>query len=378
MRKFFSAHLAAATVISKICTIAIGISLCAQTFADEKRKVILDDDGFAIAQWMIIQDDNTDVLGMTIVSGNRWRDANVAQALRWLELANRSDIPVIPGAIFPLLNSEKSTELWEERYGELIWKGAWQKAWAEDTEQVLPTYHAWNEVPDLPEGNPTTKAANEIAANFLIRKVREFPGQISIIATGPMTNIALAQSLDPEFASLAKELIYMGGSLNPKQVLDNQPAKEFAREFVNSPRREFNFRWDPEAASIALRAPWKKIVMVPVDPSTETQLTPQLLKAMSKRKNPMTDVVRTREPNFPLWDEIASAVWLDPSLIDESAQLYVDVATDFGPSYGDTLSWAEGYQPDLGAKKETVVLSVDVKRLEKLMIELMNKPLPQK
>lgn len=344
--------------------------------ASAKNKVILDDDGFAIAQWMLVQDPNTEVLGITIMSGNMWRDANVAKALRWLELANRSDIPVVPGAIYPLLNTEKTTTLWESLYGKIVWKGAWQRAWVEETDQILPDYLAWDEIPDFPEGQPHTKASSEMAATFLIRKVREFPGEVSIIATGPMTNIALAQSLDPEFASLAKELIYMGGSLNPRQVLDNKPASDFAREFINSPRREFNFIWDPEAASIALRAPWKKIVMVPVDPSTATQLTPELLAAMSQRKNTMTKVIEDKEPNFPLWDEIASGIYLDPSLITDSKELYIDVGTDFGPSYGSTLSWSEGYQPGLGERKQTVVFGVDVKGLEAQMIKLMNLPLP--
>ncbi|WP_208022397.1 nucleoside hydrolase [Pseudomaricurvus hydrocarbonicus] len=359
---------------------ALGLALscvAAHVVAAEKRKVILDDDGFAVAQWMVIQDPGVDVLGVTQVSGNRWLGWNVQWALRALELANRSDIPVYAGATFPLLNTEKSTELWEQRYGKLIWKGAWQKEWVEETEQSTPTYHAWNEIPDLVEGNPTHTAKAEHAANFMIRMVRTYPGEVSIIATGPLTNIALAQSLDPEFASLAKELVYMGGSLNPRQRLDNKIAGEFAREFVNSPRREFNWLWDPEAVRMALRAPWKKIVMVPVDPSTTTQLTPKLLKAMAKQDNAVAKVVSTREANFPLWDDIASGVWLDPTLITESTDLYVDAVVEFGPNYGDTLSWAPGYQPEQGETLQQVVQTVDTKGLEKLMVQLMNRPLPE-
>ena len=48
----------------------------------------------------------------------------------------------------------------------------------------------------------------------------------------------------------------MGASFNPQQVIDNQVAADFAREFANSPRREFNIRLDPEAASIVSRSPW--------------------------------------------------------------------------------------------------------------------------
>ncbi|KAK0357995.1 hypothetical protein LTR94_037119, partial [Friedmanniomyces endolithicus] len=80
--------------------------------------------------------------------------------------------------------------------------------------------------------------------------VRRYPGEVTIIEGGPMTNLALAQRLDPAFAGLARELVYMGGSLNPQRVRDDRSARDFAREFVNTPRREFNIRFDPEAASI--------------------------------------------------------------------------------------------------------------------------------
>ncbi|NKF24230.1 nucleoside hydrolase [Solimonas marina] len=345
--------------------------------ADGKRLVILDDDldGFHPAQLMALQAPDVDVLGITIVSGNAWRDEEVAHALRMLEIVGRTDIPVVPGATYPLLNSEKLTERWEALYGKLVWKGAWMKKWVEDTQQSPPHYHGPDVVPDLPEGNPTTRPSAEIAANFLIRKVHEFPGQVSIVATGPLTNLALAQRLDPQFASLAKELVYMGGSLNPRQRLDSVSAQQFAREFVNSPRREFNMRFDPEAASIVLRAPWKKIVMVPSDPSTATELTPALLKRMTAADTPLTRQLKHNEPGFPLWDELAVAVWLDPTLIAQSASLYVDVDTQFGPGYGDTLSWSPGYEPDLGEQRETVVRDVDVKGVYALMVRLMNRPL---
>lgn len=120
----------------------------------------------------------------------------------------------------------------------------------------------------------------------MIDMVHRYPHQVSIIATGPLTNLALAQRLDPEFASLAKELVYMGGSLNPRQTRPDEVAHQFAREFLNTPRREFNIRFDPEGASIALRAPWAKITMIPVDPSTDTELTPALLKRLAALTRP--------------------------------------------------------------------------------------------
>lgn len=360
--------------------LALGLlAFAVQAQAAGKRLVILDDDvpSLGLAQFMAVLAPDVEVLGVTIVSGSTWRDENVAHMLRMLEIVGRADIPVMAGAELPLLNTETETERWEALYGKLIWKGAWMKRWVEDTVQTAPNYHAPDVVPPLAEGMPAIKASAENAVDFLVRKVREFPGQVSIVATGPMTNIALAQQRDPQFAALAKELVYMGGSLNPQRRLDTVSARQFAREFVNTPRREFNFRWDPEAARIALRAPWRKIVMVPVDPSTATELSADLMRRMTARDTVLARQLKARkELGFPLWDEIAAAVWLDPSLIAAADELYIDVNTQFGPGYGDTLSWAPHYQPGVGERIETVVRAVDVPRLERLMVELMTRPLP--
>lgn len=356
--------------------LALGLSAATVTAAD-KRKVILDDDGFGIAEWMVVLAPDVEVLGVTQATGNDWVKVGVANSLRALERAGRTDVPVIPGATYPLLNTEKRTELWEQLYGRLVWKGAWHKEWVEPTEQSLPEYHGPDEMPEtLPWGKPETEAADEIAANFMIRKVREHPGEVTIIAMGPLTNLALAQRLDPEFAGLAKELIYMGGSLNPQQELDSVAAEQFAREFVHSPRREFNIRFDPEAAAVALRAPWRKIVMVPVDPSTATELTPALRDRISAADTPVGEALAGTETGFPLWDIIATGVWLDPELITESEDAFVDINTQFGPSYGDMISWAPGYEPGLDEQRQQAVLKIDVTGLEDLMAELLTRPTP--
>ncbi len=354
--------------------------LCAtQALAVAPRLVIIDDDidGFNPAQLALLQSPDVQVLGLCMVSGNIWRDAGLAHVRRMLELSGHPDVPVLPGAVYPLLNSEAATERWEALYGKLVWKGAWTKGWVEDTQQSDPRYHAADVVPDLALGNPSVvRASDEPAAMFLLRMVRQYPGQVSILATGPLTNLALAQRLDPRFATLAKELVYMGGSLNPQQRRDSVSARQFAREFINSPRREFNIRWDPEAASIVMRAPWKKIVMLPVDPSTATELTPALLARMSAADTPIGHALRRRETGFPMWDELATAVWLDPRLIVRADTLYVDTNTNFDAGYGDILSWAPGYQPQLGAQAEQVVREVDVAGVEALLVRLLNRPQP--
>ena len=336
----------------------------------QKRKVIIDDDSFSLMHLMLLGADDVEVLGIASVTGNSWSGRIVPHVLRGLELIDRPNIPVVKGATYPLLNTEAQTKLWEALYGRLTWKGVWMKEWVEPTIQSLPEHYEVDAPVDVSWGNPTIQADLRIAANFLIEMVRTYPGEISIIAGGPLTNLALAQRLDPEFASLAKELVYMGASFNPQQVINNQAATDFAREFANSPRREFNVRLDPEAASITSRSPWPKITIIPVDPSTGTQLTAELLnRAAQAAPKEMGKVLTSWEPGFPLWDEIAAAVWLDPSLIVEKERLYVDYNTQFGPSYGDTLSWREHYQPNLGEQPATVIRKVDRLGLEALLIE---------
>ena len=339
--------------------------------AADKRKVIIDDDGFSMMHVMLLRAPAVDVLGITSVSGDLWANRAAATALRGLELLGRSDVPVAVGATYPLVNSEALTDRWEALYGKLTWRGVWMRHWVEPTLQPEPLYRGpFDPVTDLPYGNPTTHAIAENAAQFLIRMVHKYPGEITIVACGPMTNLALAQTIDPQFAHLAKALVYMGGSLNPHQVLNNRSAADFAREFANSPRREFNSRFDPEAASIVSRSPWRSVTMVPADPSTGTQMTPEVIaKLEAAAPAPLRPWVHNLPANWPLWDEIASAVWLDPTLVTTHQRLYVDVATQFGPGYGDTLSWSEHYQPGLGEQPADVVMTVDAERLYALMIK---------
>jgi purine nucleosidase len=346
-----------------------------------KRLVIVDDDliGLNGVATLLLQAPDVELLGITTTSGSVWRDTATACALRTLEIVGRTDIPVVPGAVLPLLNSQEATKRWEGLYGRLVFKGPWTDYWPEGTIQDHPGSTAPDHVPDLPTGNPTTKPSHEIAAAFLVRMVRAHPGEITLFATGPMTNIAIAQSLDPSFAANVKEILYMGGSLLPRQALDNASAAQFAREFVNSPRREFNIRWDPEAARIVARAPWRKMTMIPVDPSTGTQWTPQFLASLKPADTPLTRIMQTAmAPGFPMWDEIAAMAWLNPEIVTRSEPLYIDFETSQTAAYGDTLSWTEDYRPHLGEQRQTVVLGVDRGRMEAAMRTLyMRKPVPR-
>jgi inosine-uridine nucleoside N-ribohydrolase len=349
------------------------------TDTDTRPKVSIDQDAAGPASTdiqsilMLLQDEDVNLLGITVMTGDAWRDEEVSHALRMLEIAHRTGIPVVPGAVFPLLNSQLRTLAWEKLYGPLFYDGAFMSSWpSEDTVNwtpLHPTRPYW--VPPLPEGRPTMKAANESAVSFLLRMVHEYPHQVTIIAAGPLTDLALAASLDPQFAALARQLVFMGGSFNP--VPANTP---FAQEYDNNPRQEFNMRFDPEAASIVLHQPWSRIIEVPVDPTSPTLMSHELLAQVAKGKAPFDHYLARFGQVYPLWDETAVAVWLDPSLITRQKTLLVDVDTSFTANYGAILSWPVGAGPGLGERPVNVVFSVDVPRLNSLVVRLLTAAKP--
>ncbi len=356
-----------------LLSLATPVAISAQE-APGKRLVLIDDDvvGLNGAPALLLQAPGVEVLGITTTSGSVWRDTATAYALRTVEILGRTDVPVVPGATYPLVSSEAATKRWEGLYGRLEFKGPW----TEPVSGGSPGTPSPSVVPNLPIGDPVTKPSSEIAAAFLVRMVRAHPHQITLFATGPMTNIALAQSLDPSFAANVKELVYMGGSLNPQQAINTPAAAEFAREFVNTPRREFNIRWDPEAARIMAHGAWPKVTMVPIDPSTGTQWTRAFLDSLKPAHTTLTDTLQTGlEPGFPMWDEIATMVWLEPTIVTRAETLYIDFDTSQTAGYGDTLSWHEAYRPHLGERAQTVVLRVDREKMEAAMRALYRRPL---
>jgi inosine-uridine nucleoside N-ribohydrolase len=357
----------------------LGLALTAACFGaeDGRRRVILDQDAFGPggsnmqAILMLLQARDVDVLGITVVSGDGWRDEEVTQTLRLLEIAQRTDVAVVPGAVLPLLNTPERTRRWEALYGRLYYKGAWMEAHnADGTVDVTPRHpDDPYRVPPPPEGLPKLAPSKETAAEFLVRQVRTHPGEVTILAAGPLTDLALAARLDPQFASLARELVFMGGSYDPR-ASDNA----FAEEYANSPRREFNMRFDPEAASLVLHEPWRKITQVPVDPTTATFFRPQMIHEVAGGRAPFAAYIGRFGQSYPMWDELAVAVWLDPSIIRKSATLAIDVDTSFTASYGDSLSWSPGKGPGLGERSALVVLEADVARFEQLALSLLTAP----
>ncbi len=355
--------------LSRVLFVAAGLLVMSLTSrSQEQRKIIIDQDAAGPAgtdqqsMLLLIQSPQTKVLGITVVTGDQWLRAEVAHTLRMLELIGRTDIPVVSGAEYPLVRRRQETEQWEQRYGSVAWLGAWTPRF----------YHPPDQLGEMPEGKPTTQPADEDAAHFLLRMVHKFPNQITIYEGGPMTNLALAISIDPQFAGLAKELVFMGASLNPRT---DDP------EFVNAPTHEFNIWFDPEAAHIVLRAPWKKIVCTPVDISVKTRLTTDLVNRIKMVDSPAARYIgkyaRLRGNYNYLWDELAAAAWLDPSIITKKETLYMDVDLDRGAGYGNTLSWVEHDKPKIEVQAVEVQDDLDLDKFYKIFVDLLTAPTPK-
>jgi purine nucleosidase len=108
-----------------ILSAALILLFAAGVGAQTKRKVIIDQDARGPATTdqqsilVFLQSPEVETLGITIVSGDMWRDEEVAHTLRMLEIVGRTDIPVVPGAVFPLINREELILRWEQLYGKV-------------------------------------------------------------------------------------------------------------------------------------------------------------------------------------------------------------------------------------------------------------------
>jgi inosine-uridine nucleoside N-ribohydrolase len=326
-----------------------------------------------------------------MVTGNAWCEEETAHTLRMLELIGRTDVPVAKGAVFPLVRTQQETQLQSALLGNVAWLGAWgggPTTLVQSTDKsgtaihgeklansvIYQKTHGPYEIPHMPEGAPHTKALDEDAAHFLIRQVHAHPHQVTIYAAGPLTNIALALSIDPDFASLTQGIAIMGGSLNP-QTTDP--------EWTESPRHEFNFWFDPEAAHIVLRAPWPRIDLTTVDVSIKAPFTKEMLDAITKaaKADPAHHlaaayIAQYSQERYYLWDELTAAALLDSTLITQEKAVYLDVDIDHGADYGNTLTWTDQLRPQNTLQKVHAQLDLDLPRFQKAFVDLMSAPNP--
>ena len=348
----------------------------------QNRLVLIDQDGSGpggsnqMAMMVLLQSPQVEVLGITMVTGNAWRDDEARHTLRMLELIGRTDVPVALGAVFPLVRTEQETRLNTSLMGQVAWLGAWGQRptvltdTGADAGKSPPSIPGPWDAPPLEEGEPHTQPIAEDAAHFLIRQVHAHPHQVTLYAAGPLTNIALAVALDPHFAELTQGLVVMGGSLNPQT---DDP------EFATSPRHEFNFWFDPEAARMTLRAHWPRVDVTTVDVSIKAMFSQKMLDDISASANPAARyIAQYSQERYYLWDELAACAWLDPSIITKRRDLFMDVDVSHGPAYGETLTWSEALKPAIDVRLVHAQVDVDLPKFSAIFVELMSARTPQR
>ena len=290
-------------------------------------RVIIDTDpgvDDALALLLAMRSPELTIAGITPVAGNVPLELTLPNALRLVEIAGRTDIPVAAGARVPLVRRLVTAQY---AHGENGLGGA-----------VFP--------------DPTTKPVAEPAAEFIRHIVRKYPHEVTLITLGPLTNIATALNGDAELAGLVRGLTMMGGSLSGGNI---------------TPAAEFNVYVDPEAARIVFQS-GIPITMVGLDVTRKTSLTDDHVRTLAAAQNPSAQAAATigrnainhnRERGFlvgpNMHDSLAVAAFLDPTIL-KWQQYYVDVETTGELTAGETL----GYSPVAGDLKRKPGMEKDI------------------
>ena len=129
-----------------------------------------------------------------------------------------------------------------------------------------------------------------------------------------------------------------------------------------------------------LRAPWKKIVCTPTDISIKTHMTAALVKQIEASATPLARYIARFAMLTPgadiMWDELAAAAWIDPTLITKSEVRYMAVDVDHGAGYGNTLTWETGNRLRPSAQPVEIQVDLDTEKFYRMFASLMSAPTP--
>lgn len=294
----------------------------------DKQKIILDVDtgsDDAVAIMMAILSPALDLIGITTVAGNKEINFTTDNTLRVVDLMG-ADVPVYRGCEKPMVCT-----LLENRHGGF--SGAAGVGTKVDEKGELIEYHK----DCLPLPAPTTKEQPENAVFYLVDTLMKSEGDIILVPTGPLTNIAMALRVQPKIAEKIKAICFMGGGF---------------KVFNSTSASEFNIWADPEAAQIVVTC-GVPITMVPLDATHRANFTLDNARELREWNTPVTNAVATLveervvaynafQPqdlpdSAPLHDALAVAAIIDPTVLCDVRLMRVDVDISGGFADGQTI-----------------------------------------
>lgn len=213
--------------------------------------------------------------------------------------------------------------------------------------------------------DPALAPNDEHAVDYLVRTVMANPGEIHLLAVGPLTNVALAMRREPAFLDTLASLTIMGGAARGIDDLHLALA-------------EHNIICDPEAAHIVLSHERMK-TLVPLDVTTKVEIRPKDTERIRAMDTPFHDAVATQVELYPrfiergstyLHDPLAAAVLLEPALT-QKAELHVAVETQ--GTYGAGVTFMRKPTASLPANAN-VALRVDAEQAERFIVDRLASP----
>ena len=312
------------------------------------------DDGAALVM-LLRSPQQITIPGLTLVAGNVWTNQGAEYMFHILDLMKQPQLPVYVGSETPLLHNAAMAREADRRWGRIEYNGAF----GVDPAEVRPA----------PGTRLTGRQPRRGGVDFLISEIERHPGEVTVMALGPMTNIALALRLRPDIETKIKRIVFMGGNV---KVPGNASAAA-----------EFNFWFDPEAARVVIRSRIPQKIMFGLDICNQAPIRKAEFDQVAAAQTPIAALYRedlgNRYPGFNvhpdgkvyMWDTLAAAWLLDPGFVTKSEMQYLDVLTVWGRFYGSTVALDRRTAPD--ATPVTVMLQLDFKRVFELYKERLTR-----
>jgi purine nucleosidase len=303
------------------------------------RKVIIDcDPGHddALAIMLAAANPEIELLAITTVAGNQTLDLTTLNARRVCTAAGIAGVPIAAGCDRPLLRELVTAA---DVHGASGLDGV---EWPEPAVNVEPAH----------------------AVDLIVELVMAAPGEITLVPTAPLTNVALALRREPRIATAVREVVLMGGSFTRGNV---------------TPAAEFNVYVDPEAAAVVFAAGWP-LTMVGLDLTHQARVTPEVLSRIEALGTPLATAVvqmmrfygrrSAAEGGPPLHDPCAVARVIDPEVMG-CRDAFVAVETEGRWTRGMTVT---DFAARLGGPANAeVAMELDVPAFWNLMLDAISR-----